>query len=221
MSLTTIAIISLTVAVICSITMAVDLFYYPQKMWIMNLVWPLTGLYGGPLALVAYFKIGRNRLSAASRHQRADVKRRKMRSGASKPFWHSVLTGALHCGSGCTLGDLSAASMLIVWPVTLFGSKLYGDWAVEFLAAFFIGIVFQYYAIKPMRNLPAGQAIIAALKADTLSLTCWQIGMYGWMAICDFLIFGHPLQPTTPVYWMMMQIGMILGLATAFPSTGG
>jgi hypothetical protein len=28
-------------------------------MWIMNWVWPLTALYAGPLALWAYFAIGR------------------------------------------------------------------------------------------------------------------------------------------------------------------
>jgi hypothetical protein len=32
--------------------MAIDeLCDHPQQMWIMNLVWPITGLYAGPLAL--------------------------------------------------------------------------------------------------------------------------------------------------------------------------
>jgi hypothetical protein len=88
-----------------------------------------------------------------------------------KPFWQSVLTGALHCGSGCTLGDLIAANMLLVFPVMLFGSHIYGEWAVDFGLAFLIGIIFQYYAIKPMGNMSRGKILVAALKADTLSLT--------------------------------------------------
>jgi hypothetical protein len=41
--------------------------------------------------------------------------------------------------------------------------------------------------------------------------------MYGWMAICDFIIFGHFLKASTPVFWMMMQIGMVACLFTAYP----
>jgi hypothetical protein len=29
--------------------------------------------------------------------------------------------------------------------------------------------------------------------------------MYGWMAIAVFLIFGHELEKTDPVFWFMMQ----------------
>ena len=56
-------------------------------------------------------------------------------------------------------------------------------WIVDYIFAFAFGIVFQYFAIAPMRGLrlPAGH--VAALKADTLSLTAWEIGLFGWMAL--------------------------------------
>lgn len=68
-----------------------------------------------------------------------------------------------------------------------------------------------------MKNLSPKEGIKAALKADTLSLTFWQIGMYGWMAIATFLIFGHELKADSPVFWLMMQIGMLCGFVTAYP----
>jgi hypothetical protein len=68
-----------------------------------------------------------------------------------------------------------------------------------------------------MKKLSAGDAFKAALKADTLSLTSWQIGMYGWMSISFFLIFHQRLEASDPLFWFMMQIAMILGFATAFP----
>jgi hypothetical protein len=172
-------------------------------MWIMNLVWPLTALYAGPIALLLYFTIGR--------------KSSKNMIVKKKPLWQSVLIGTLHCGSGCTLGDLIAVNLLIAFPMTLFGSKLYGEWSVEFILAFITGIIFQYYAIKPMGKLSVKDTMIAALKADTLSLIFWQIGMYGWMAVCNFLIFEPALQTGSLVFWIMMQVGMLFGLITAFP----
>ena len=59
------------------------------------------------------------------------------------------------------------------------------------------------------------------MKADALSLTAWQVGMYGFMAIAHFWIFGRligeTLKTTTPEFWFMMQIAMLCGFATAYP----
>lgn len=41
--------------------------------------------------------------------------------------------------------------------------------------------------------------------------------MYGWMAIATFLIFGHEIEKTSPVFWFMMQIAMLVGFLTAYP----
>lgn len=181
-------------------------------MWIMNIVWPVTALYSGPLGLLMYFTLGQG-LSKGKMAENGEMRHDKAR----KPFWQSVLVGALHCGGGCTLGDLIAANVLLAFPVVIFGSRLAGEWTVEFIVAFIIGIVFQYYAIKPMKKLSSKDAFVAAVKADTLSLTFWQIGMYGWMAIAIFLVFHHELKASDPVFWLMMQIGMVCGLITAFP----
>lgn len=198
MDINTIALLSIYACLFCSLIIIVDIFRRPQQMWIMNIVWPVTALYSGPVGLLLYFTMGIN-------------------TSKKKPFWQSVLTGALHCGSGCTLGDLIAASLLLVFPFAMLGSKLITEWTVEYMAAFAIGIIFQYFAIKPMKALSANAALKAALKADALSLTFWQIGMYGWMAICNFVIFHRLLKASEPLFWLMMQIGMLLGLLTAYP----
>jgi hypothetical protein len=44
------------------------------------------------------------------------------------------------------------------------------------------------------------EGIVAALKADTLSLTCFEIGLFGWIALACFVLFPAPghLHPTAP-----------------------
>jgi len=167
---------------------------------------------GYPVLL--YYSIGRrSSLGAgmtANGHPRG-------KSGDRRSFWQSVVIGALHCGSGCTVGDILAGTLSLFFPVVLFGRSLYGAWVVEFVFAFVLGIVFQYNSVKPMRNLSPAEGLKAAFKADTLSLTFWQMGMYGWMAIAVFLIFGHELKANDPVFWFMMQIGMLCGFVTACP----
>lgn len=205
---------SLALAGLCSFVIAIDLLKHPQKMWIMNVVWPITALYGGPLALAFYFKAGR----LSSQHSVAAAQKQgEENPGKKKPFWQIVAVGATHCGSGCTLGDIVSEWIMFASPFVLFGSKLYGEWLVDYFWAYLFGIVFQYFTIKPMRDLSVGQGIWAAIKADTLSLTAWQIGMYGWMAVTVFLIFGHQIDKASPVFWFMMQIAMLCGFCTSFP----
>lgn len=210
MSLSEIALLIVAICILCSAIIVIDIVRHPQHMWIMDVVWPVTALYSGPLGLLFYFASGRNVMHNGAGGQHAHQTHKK-------PMWQSVLTGALHCGAGCSIGDLISSYLLLSIPLMLFGRKIYGDWLVDYIFAFAIGIVFQYFAIKPMKSLSPGQAVIAALKADALSLTAWQVGMYGWMAISTFLIFHHPLDATQPIFWLMMQIGMLCGLLTAYP----
>jgi hypothetical protein len=209
--LTALSILSLGVALLCALWIVLDIARgHRQHMAIMHIVWPVTALYAGPLGLWAYYRWGRPRTRQA-------MERRKQKGQQDAAPGGSVAVAATHCGSGCTLGDLCAESLLIVFPFTWFGSELLTGWTLDYIAAFALGIAFQYFSIKPMTGQSPGQALVSALKADSLSLTAWQVGMYGWMAIVTFLIFGHPLQKTSPVFWFMMQLAMLLGFVVAYP----
>jgi len=214
-TLETVAIVCLLLGAACALIIAIDeVAGHPQHMWIMNIVWPITGLYAGPLALWGYYTAGR--LSTESAVQEAKA-RNEDPPGKKKPFWQMVALGATHCGAGCTLADIVAEWILFLFPLTLFGMKIFGSWTVDYFVALAFGIVFQYFTIAPMRGLSLGEGLTAAAKADFLSLTAWQVGMYGWMAIATFLIFGHEIEKTNPVFWFMMQIAMLIGFLTAYP----
>jgi hypothetical protein len=86
-----------------------------------------------------------------------------------------------HCGAGCTLGDVIAEFSIANLGLTLLGSPLYAEFAGELFLAWLLGIAFQYFAIKPMRNLSPSQALIAAVKADTLSIRTFEIGLFAWI----------------------------------------
>ncbi|AMM18442.1 hypothetical protein AX768_29695 (plasmid) [Burkholderia sp. PAMC 28687] len=52
-------------------------------------------------------------------------------------------------------------------------------------------------------------------KIDTLSLAAYQAGMFAWMALDHHLFTG--LKPTDWLYWLMMQIAMVVGSMTTYP----
>lgn len=201
--------------VLCALLILIDIVVgHPQQMWIMNLVWSITALYSGPLGLLAYYTVGR--LTTKERVQEAR-ERGQENPGKRKPFSQMTGVAATHCGAGCTVGDICAEWITFAAPLVLFGERIFGTWAVDFAFAYAFGIVFQYFTIAPMRQLSPVKGIWAAIKADTLSLLAWQIGMYGWMAIATFGIFHRELEKTDPVFWFMMQVAMLFGFLTSFP----
>jgi hypothetical protein len=213
--LSDLAVFALITAGICSLIIAIDLIKHPQHMWIMSIVWPITALWSGPLGLYAYYRVGR--LSTKERVKRAK-ERGEDPPNKKKPFWQSVGVGATHCGGGCTLGDICAERFVFFVPIVIFGHEVFGTWLLDYALAFAFGVAFQYFTITPMRGLSMGDGLKTAVKADTLSLTAWQIGMYGWMAIALFLLFSpETLKPTSPVFWFMMQIAMGFGFLTSYP----
>jgi uncharacterized protein DUF4396 len=213
--LTIIAWTSLALALVSALTIVAHLALgHPQHMWIMNIVWPVTALWAGPVALWAYFRFG-----GAGEARAFRIARRAGEDPPSRRQSFAVLAakGTTHCGSGCTLGDICAELLVVAVPLSLFGHHIFGAWLYDFVLAFAFGIAFQYFTIQPMRHLRPLQALRAALEADTASLAAWQIGMYGWMAIATFVLFRHELQKGSPVFWFMMQIAMVFGFATSYP----
>ena len=66
------------------------------------------------------------------------------------------------------------------------------------------------------KKLSRKEGLREAIKADTLSLTAYEVGLFFWMALTR--LFFHPrLEATGPSFWFMMQIGMALGLLTTYP----
>jgi hypothetical protein len=215
---TIIAWISLGIALSCAIVITMDEIRHPQKMWIMNLVWPVTALYLSVFALWGYYHIGRGMMNdAMPGDQMQQHKKRQEEQARRNPTWHQIAVSDSHCGAGCTIGDIIAEFSLFALGWTLFGKTLYAEYAGDLLLAWLLGIAFQYFTIKPMRNLSPGHGLIAAIKADTLSILTFEIGLFAWMALTFFVFFPHPhLHPTEPGYWFMMQIGMILGYFTSY-----
>jgi hypothetical protein len=221
------SIAALLLSLACAVVIALDELRQPQHMWIMNVVWPVTALFGTVITLWGYFRYGR--LATQARAQATMRRGDDPPSKKETPFAVMVGKGAAHCGSGCCLGDIIAEWLAFAVPgiavalgwKSLFAERMFAVWILDFLFAFAIGIVFQYFTIKPMRDLSVGEGIWQAVKADTLSLSAWQVGMYAFMAFAQFYLFRSilhaRLEVDTPEFWFVMQIAMLAGFATSYP----
>jgi len=84
-----------------------------------------------------------------------------------------------------------------------------------------ISVAFQYAAQVPMSDRSRSKVLWPSFKSDVLSLTFWQIGMYGWMAISIFVLFDEQTMKLDHwSFWLMMQIPMLSGFFTIYPMNG-
>jgi hypothetical protein len=244
--LTTLAWTYLSVCFLCSATITFDIVVNRrrQHMGVMNFVFPITALYFGPFALAFYWKWARA-TARPTRGAPADVAvpamamatpggsddghgddhrptwvSRSDAAVAARPDWASMAIEVSHCGSGCTLGDVIAEFAIFALGLTIAGLALPVEYVGDYLLAVTFGIVFQYFAIAPMRGLGLKDGLKAAAKADVISLTAFEIGLFGWMAVMTFVFFPapHHLDPSFVSFWFLMQIGMIIGFFCSWPA---
>ena len=206
--LTALAWVSLALAFATAAAIAVDILArgYRQRMAIMEIVWPVTALYLGPVAWLAYLRWGRVNSPKAEREP-----------SYGEPV--AVAIAVSHCGAGCTLGDIAGAWLVFLVSWELLGLALPAEYVADFALAFALGIAFQYLSIAPMRGLGWRDGLVAALKADTLSLVAFEVGLFGWMAVMQLVLFTDPhLTPDHAAYWLLMQVGMVIGFVTSYPA---
>ncbi len=171
------------------------------SMPVMEVVWPVTALYLGPLA-VLWFRRWR-RLAGSPSPERS------MRDATT--------LAVTHCGAGCTLGDIAGSFLVFMLGLSIAGLALWPELVIDFVLAFSLGIVFQYLTIAPMRGLGLRDGLVAAIRADALSLIAFEVGLFGWMIFVQLAAFPEHLEPDSATFWFMMQIGMALGFLTAYP----
>jgi hypothetical protein len=186
----------------------------PQKMMIMNFVWPITALYLGPATIWVYLRSG----SKMAQYPLPQLQR-KVRPEPGALTREQVTLATTHCGAGCALGDIVAEWLVFAIALTFAGGEFPTRLTMDLLLGWAFGIVFQYFTIVPMRKLSFGKGLFQAIRADTLAIIAFEVGLFAWMTLAHYVFFPHPhLQPTDAAFWFMMQIGMIIGFFTSYPA---
>lgn len=212
--------LSLLIALLGAAWIRLDLRRRPPPMAVMRWVWPLAALWGSAFGIALYLVAGRGPPPAQPMAAMADMDMKSMGGGSmamasSRPFPLRVAAGTAHCGAGCAVADLVGGWLFYLAPWVIAGSAVLGEWTGEYLLALVFGVGFQYAAIQPMLHLPPLQAVARAFKVDVFSLSAWQLGMYGFMALVLFVWLGR-IPPSNPVFWFAMQGAMIAGFFCSY-----
>ncbi|MFC4089059.1 DUF4396 domain-containing protein [Micromonospora sp. GCM10011541] len=89
-----------------------------------------------------------------------------------------------------------------------------------------IGVAFRYSAEAHTGGRRAWAAMrkffrsdLLIFRSDLLTVSVFELGLLGWLALMHFLVFHETLRPGSPVFWLMIQVGLIIGFFAAWPPT--
>lgn len=203
--------IAIAVALLSAVWIPYDMYVrgYRQHMWMMETVWPLTALYLGPVAVWTYYRWGR---------PNSGKWQEKHGGPTEKSFPATTAVGATHCGAACMLAHFAGVWFVFLLGLTIFGLSVWAMMLVIFPLTFAFMAVSEYFH-KSMSGISLGTGLAAVLVAAAVSSTAYEVGMFGWMAVMQLVLFPiNDLPPVTLAYWFLMQIGFVIGFLTSYPA---
>ena len=197
-------------ALLCAAIILYDVYGrgYRQPTGVMGVVWPITALYFGPLALPAYQRWGR---------PRSEKWQKEHGSAPEKSLPVAAATGGIPGGAASAVGHVIGVPLVVLTGLTIAGQSLWVMILVIAAIATFLLFAFEYFfSTVPARGLPAGRGLGVALLIALVTVLAFDVGMGGWMLVMHFLLFMPPLTDVT--FLFLMQVGLILGFLTGYPA---
>lgn len=167
-----------------------------------ELVWIASGLYLGPFAIALYLSRGRTDPAAGDTtpRRRADTVVALLPGGGASAVAHLIAVPFV-VAVGWTIAGLA------MWPMVV---------VIAILAVVMVAVyeLVASTSVHPgrARTLSVGSAIVAA----AVTVGAFDVGMVGWMLL---LHVNNAMPPVTEgTFWFLMQVGVIVGLLTAYPA---
>lgn len=91
------------------------------------------------------------------------------------------------------MGDIVGEWLVYGTNATINGHGIWVELLVDYAFALLFGIVFQYFSIAPMSGEYGPKTVVRAAKADILSLTSFELGLFGWMIAYQVGIWNYRL----------------------------
>jgi hypothetical protein len=195
---------------LCAAMILYDVFGrgYRQRIGAMEAVWPITAIYFGPLALLAYYRWGWGRPQSRKwQEEHGDPPKKSLPAEAA--------TGATPCGAASFLAHLVAVPLVVLLGLTIAGR---GIWPMIILIAVLalpLLLAFEYFSSTvPGRGLSTGKGLGVALLIAAVTVIAFDASMGAAMIFVHFVLM---FPPTDVTFLFLMQIGLILGFLTTYP----
>lgn len=197
----------------CTALMIVkDIFRHPHPVAVMNIIWPLTGLYMPFIGWVAWWHLGRQ----PSRQVKLALLVPQKTGRAMS--WQTIFISTSLSAAASIFGDI------ITLPIITLLNHLHVSFAIwqyailSLVITLLIGIFFQFFVIKHREKVSIWRTLLLALKTETFPLVIYQLGIFIFMALALKYVLNQQINPLLSAFWFMLQLSMITGFVFSWPA---
>ncbi len=160
----------------------------------------LITLYMGPIGLLLYVMADKE--PKPGEHEKF-----------VKPLWKQGVGSTVHCVAGDATGIVAAAAI-----TALAGFPMWTDVIVEYVTGFLFGLlIFQSLFMRKMMGGTYLQNVRRSFLPEFISMNCMMAGM---APVMIYLMMGRDMramQPSEPLFWVVMSLGIVAGFLIAYP----
>src|SRR5262245_14378063 len=126
--------------------------------------------------------------------------------------WRQALGSTMHCVAGDGVGILAGAVL-----ASVFGIAGLAEVVLEYILGFAFGwTIFQALFMRDMAGGSYRRALAGTFMAELLSMNLLMAGMVPTVMALRWRV-AVASDPTTPSFWFVMSIGLLVGFMVAYP----
>jgi hypothetical protein len=189
-----------------------DLFRHPHPVPVMNVIWPLTGLYLPFIGWLAWWYLGRKPSRQA---KLALLVPQKIQGYAS---WQTIFISTSLSAAACIFGDLITLPIVTLLNQFAINPTVWMEGLICVLISLLVGYFLQFLAIRQREKRSPASALLLALKTETFPLLIYQLGIFIFMALALKFVLNQQINPLLVAFWFMLQLAMIIGFLFSWPA---
>lgn len=189
-----------------------DLFRHPHPVSVMNIIWPLTGLYMPFIGWIAWWYLGRK---PSQQQKLALLAPQKIRGNAS---WQTIFISTSLSAAACIFGDIMTIPIVTLLKQFAINPALWMQAIICLIVSLFMGLLFQFLAIRQREQHSFGRALLLALKTEIFPLVTYQFGIFIFMALALKFVLNEQANPLLVVFWFMLQLAIMTGFLFSWPA---
>ena len=141
-----------------------DLFRHPHPVPVMNIIWPLTGLYLPFIGWLAWWYLGRK---PSRQVKLALLVPQKIQGYAS---WQTIFISTSLSAAACIFGDQMTLPIVTLLNQFSINPTIWMQGLICVLISLLIGYFLQFLAIRQREKRSFISALLLALKTETFPL---------------------------------------------------
>lgn len=189
-----------------------DIFRHRHPIGLMNIIWPLTGLYMPFVGWLAWWYLGR---TPSRQPKLTDLAPQKSHSACG---WSTIFMSTSLTAAACIFGEIITLPIITLLNYLAIPTAIWQQGIISLVLSIFVAIIFQFLILPRRENISSGRALLLALKSEIFPLLIFQGEIFFFMALALKFVLAHQINLQLPNFWFMLQLAMITGFVCSWPA---